>query len=32
MGRKVWSADQLAELSPAEQDALFDASVATDLD
>jgi hypothetical protein len=32
MGRKVWSADELARLSPAEQDALFDESIVTDLD
>lgn len=29
---KVWTAEELEKLSPAEQDALFEASVITDLD
>jgi hypothetical protein len=29
---KIWSAEELAALSPAEQDALFQASVVRDLD
>ena len=32
MARKVWTAEELELLTPAEQDALFDASVVTDLD
>jgi hypothetical protein len=28
----VWTAEELEQLTPAEQDALFDASVVTDLD
>ena len=32
MARKVWTAEELAELSPAEQDAVFDASIVRDLD
>lgn len=31
VGRKVWTAEEVEQLSPAEQDALFDASVITDL-
>jgi hypothetical protein len=27
---KIWTAEELAALSPAEQDALFDASIITD--
>ena len=32
MARKVWTAEELEQLTPAEQDALFDASVVADLD
>ncbi|MEO1061047.1 MAG: hypothetical protein AAFZ07_06495 [Actinomycetota bacterium] len=32
MTRRAWTAEEFAALSPAEQDAVFDASVATDLD
>jgi hypothetical protein len=32
VARKVWTAEELERLTPAEQDALFDASVVTDLD
>jgi hypothetical protein len=32
MPRKVWTAAELDELSPAEVDALFQASIVTDLD
>lgn len=31
MGRKVWTGAELENMTPAEQDALFDASIATDL-
>lgn len=31
MAGKVWTAEELAALSPAEQDAVFDASVVSDL-
>jgi hypothetical protein len=30
--RKVWTAEELGRLTPAEQDALFDASIVTDVD
>jgi hypothetical protein len=29
---KVWTADELEAMSPAEQDALFNESIVTDLD
>ncbi|MFA5883775.1 MAG: hypothetical protein WDA60_07985 [Acidimicrobiia bacterium] len=32
MADKVWTAAELERLSPAEQDALFDAGLVTDLD
>jgi hypothetical protein len=32
VARKVWTAEELERLTPAEQNALFDASVVTDLD
>jgi hypothetical protein len=32
MARKVWTAEELAALSPAEQGAVFDASIVLDLD
>ncbi|MCB0985700.1 MAG: hypothetical protein KDB06_13710 [Ilumatobacter sp.] len=32
MAQKVWLASELETMTPAEQDALFDASVVTDLD
>jgi hypothetical protein len=32
MAPHVWVANQLREMSPAEQDAVFEASVVTDLD
>jgi hypothetical protein len=32
MARKVWTAQELERLSPAEQDAIFESSVVTDLD
>ncbi len=31
MAERVWTADELERLAPAEQDAIFDASVVTDL-
>jgi len=31
MAEKVWTADELERLGPAEQDAVFDASVVNDL-
>jgi len=31
MAEKVWTADELERLAPAEQDAIFDASVVNDL-
>ena len=31
MADKVWTADELERLSPAEQDAVFEASIVTDL-
>ncbi len=31
MTPKVWTADELERMSPAEQDAIFEASVVTDL-
>ncbi len=31
MAEKVWTADELERLAPAEQDAVFDASVVNDL-
>ncbi len=31
MVEKVWTADELERLTPAEQDAIFDASVVNDL-
>ena len=31
MGQKIWTARELSELSPAEQDEIFEASVVTDL-
>jgi len=31
MAEKVWTADELERLAPAEQDAIFDASVVKDL-
>jgi hypothetical protein len=31
VARKVWTAEEFEQLTPAEQDALFDASVVTDL-
>ena len=30
--RKIWKAQELLTLTPAEQDAVFDASVVSDLD
>jgi hypothetical protein len=30
--RKVWRAEELEQLTPAEQDALFETSIVTDLD
>lgn len=32
MEPKVWTADELERMSPAEQDAVFEAGVVTDLD
>jgi hypothetical protein len=32
VARKVWTAEELEQLTPPEQDALFSASVVTDLD
>ena len=32
MAEKVWTAEELEKLSPAEQDALFEASIVMDLD
>ena len=32
MPRKVWTADELDEMTPAEVDALFEASIVTDID
>lgn len=32
MARKVWTAEVLATLSSAEQDAIFESSIVTDLD
>jgi len=31
MGQRVWTAEELERLSPAEQDALFEASLVSDL-
>jgi hypothetical protein len=31
MGERVWITEELARLSPAEQDALFEASLVSDL-
>lgn len=32
MAHKVWTAQELERLSPAEQDAIFESSIVTDLD
>lgn len=32
MSRKVWTADEVEQLTPTEQDHLFEASIVTDLD
>lgn len=32
VGRKVWTAEEIERLSPAEQDELFRSSLVTDLD
>ena len=32
MGRKIWTAEALERMTPAEQDSIFASSVATDLD
>ena len=32
MGRKVWTAEEIERLSPAEQDELFKSSLVADLD
>ena len=32
MGQRIWTAEEIEQLSPAEQDALFEASVVTSLD
>ena len=31
MGQRIWTAEELSQLSPAEQDAIFKASLVTDL-
>ena len=32
MGQKIWTATELAGMTPSEQDAIFDASIVRDLD
>ena len=32
MGRKVWTAQELEQMTPAEQDAIFEASIVLNLD
>lgn len=32
MAEKIWTADEFSRMTPAEQDAIFEASVVTDLE